>query len=423
MARAPGCSAARTRSSAARRAARPPRRRTARAAPRAGARGTSRGRSRPGSPRRRRRRRRRACPAPHVGEAERAQARLGVRRRGEVPVARPAGQVLGERLARARARSPAPLTASTLPSPPHWATSRPPGFSAARRRANSRSWSPIQWKVAVETIASTGSSSSSSSRSASRTSTVGRAAARRASLDHRARAVDGDHAPARQPLGQRRGHPAGAAARVEHGLVAAQPQPRQHVAAHRLERRAEPLVGGGVPVARRHTRRTHRVRPAAPPRRRRGRPARPPRPRAAATCPARGRRRCSGSVESGRPTPTRTRWKSGAAELALERLQAVVAGQPAAEAGADVAEREVDLVVDDDAAGRGRACRSRARGRPSGRPRSCRSAGAAARRAGRPGRCGPRLSSPANFFLGFGSSQRRASSSATLKPTLCGVSA
>ena len=36
------------------------------------------------------------------------------------------------------------------------------------------------------------------------------------------------------------------------------------------------------------------------------------------------------------------------AELALERLQAVVAGQAAADARADVAERQVDLVVQDE---------------------------------------------------------------------------
>ena len=55
---------------------------------------------------------------------------------------------------------------ATLPCPPHWATSLPPGFSAARRRAKRRSWSRIQWKVAVEKTKSTGSSSSSSTRSA-----------------------------------------------------------------------------------------------------------------------------------------------------------------------------------------------------------------------------------------------------------------
>ena len=73
---------------------------------------------------------------------------------------------------RAASSKPACLTAATLPSPPHWATSRPPGFSASRMRANSRSWSPIQWNVAVETTASTGSSTASSSRSPSRTSTL-----------------------------------------------------------------------------------------------------------------------------------------------------------------------------------------------------------------------------------------------------------
>jgi hypothetical protein len=35
----------------------------------------------------------------------------------------------------------------------------------------------------------------------------------------------------------------------------------------------------------------------------------------------------------------------------------------------------------------------------------------------------PSVSSPANFFFGLGRSQRRASASATRKPTLCGLSA
>ena len=38
----------------------------------------------------------------------------------------------------------------------------------------------------------------------------------------------------------------------------------------------------------------------------------------------------SGSVESGRPTPTRTRRKSAAAEVLLQALEPVVAGEPAA---------------------------------------------------------------------------------------------
>ena len=36
-----------------------------------------------------------------------------------------------------------------LPSPPHWATRRPPGFKASARFSKRRSWSHIQWNVAV----------------------------------------------------------------------------------------------------------------------------------------------------------------------------------------------------------------------------------------------------------------------------------
>ena len=42
---------------------------------------------------------------------------------------------------------------------------------------------------------------------------------------------------------------------------------------------------------------------------------------------------------------------------------------------------------------------------------------------GPPGPVRPSVSSPANFFFGFGRSQRSASASATRKPTLCGLSA
>ena len=157
-----------------------------------------------------------------------------------------------ERLALAHAARPPP-------SAPRRCRRRRTGRRAGRRarstsssRANSRSWSAIQWKVAVERIASTGRSSSSSSRSATRSSTrVAEPLARR--LDHRRRAVDGHHLAARQPLDQRRGHPAGAAAGVEHPLVAAQVEPVEHLPPHRLQRRRHPLVGRRVPVARRHT--------------------------------------------------------------------------------------------------------------------------------------------------------------------------
>ena len=56
---------------------------------------------------------------------------------------------------------PSPIDASArwtvamLPTPPHWATSQPPGRSTAARFANSASWSRTQWKVAVDRIAST----------------------------------------------------------------------------------------------------------------------------------------------------------------------------------------------------------------------------------------------------------------------------
>ena len=115
-----------------------------------------------------------------------------------------------------------------FPAPPHCAASRPPGFSAACRRANRRSWSSIQWKVAVERIASTGSSSSSSTRSAANAS-IPRAARL---LDHRRAAVDGDHRAVRDPPASS-GDPAGAAAGVEHPLVPAEVEPVDDVARHR----------------------------------------------------------------------------------------------------------------------------------------------------------------------------------------------
>lgn len=72
-------------------------------------------------------------------------------------------------------------------------------------------------------------------------------------LDHGGRAVDADHAAVRQPLEQRRRHPPGAAARVEHPLVPGEDQAVEYVAPQALERGGHALVGVGVPVARRHT--------------------------------------------------------------------------------------------------------------------------------------------------------------------------
>ena len=102
-------------------------------------------------------------------------------------------------------------------------------------------------------------SSSSSARSATTTST--RSPQPPAGLvHHRGRAVDRDHLSGGQALEQRGGHAPGAAAGVEHALVAAQLEAVEHVAPHRLERRRDPLVRGRVPVPRRHTLVRYRVR-------------------------------------------------------------------------------------------------------------------------------------------------------------------
>ena len=53
----------------------------------------------------------------------------------------------------------------------------------------------------------------------------------------------------------------------------------------------------------------------------------------------------SGSVVSGRPTPTRTRVNSPLPEALLQRLQPVVARKPTAGPDLDLAEGQVDLVV------------------------------------------------------------------------------
>ena len=228
----------------------------------------------------------------------------------------------------------------------------------------------IQWKVAVESTASTGSSSIELEQVGLAHVDPGRQQLARL-LDHRRRGVDGDHAAARQPLEQQPRHVAGPAAGVEHRLVAGEDEPVEHVAAHRGERRGDPLVGRGVPVARWHTIRTlsrtedERLGLVA-------RALDELAHLAGALAPLAEhvrRRRCSGSVVSGRPTPMRTRWKSAAAELALERLEAVVAGEPAAEPHADVAERQVDLVVDRRAR-RSRSSLKEPRAGPTERPAS-----------------------------------------------------
>ena len=72
-------------------------------------------------------------------------------------------------------------------------------------------------------------------------------------VDHRGRLVDRDHAPARQALDQRLRDPPGAAAGVEHGLIAAQLQPLEHLEPERLHRSGDAVVAGSVPLAYWHT--------------------------------------------------------------------------------------------------------------------------------------------------------------------------
>ena len=306
-------------------------------------------------------------PGADVGEADPLEPRRGLLRRRRSSTARASPRAPGSATA-----SIAACTVATLPAPPHWATSRPPGCSAANRRSNSRSWSAIQWKVAVERIASTGSSSSSSSRSATNTSTPGPSRSR-ASLDHRGRAVDGDHCAAREPLDQRRGDAAGAAAGVEHALVAAQLEPVEHLAAHRLQRRGDALVGGGVPIPRRV--RVIRRAPAFRPR--------PPRApisvgdlvaSAGASRRARRRRRCPGrsspagrrrSARGGSPAPPSSR---------LSDFRPLWPASPPPSRDADVAERQVDLVVDDEHAVEVELVGAARRADRAARRRSCTSA-------------------------------------------------
>ncbi len=201
-----------------------------RAAARAGAGRGGRGRSSRGT---RAGARAPAAPAPastrRVKPAASRRASVSARA-GVVPRRLAVAEVLGvgsrASTSRALARS-----SSMLPSPPHCATSWPPGRSAACRRANSRSWSAIQWKVAVERTASTGScSSSSAGRRASPRHVRIAAQPLAGGCDHRLRTRP-RRSPARgQALHQRLGDAPRAAAGVEHRLVSAQLQPGEHPA-------------------------------------------------------------------------------------------------------------------------------------------------------------------------------------------------
>ena len=66
-------------------------------------------------------------------------------------------------------------------------------------------------------------------------------------LDHRRRGVDADHPALGQALAEQPRHPAAAAAGVEHGLVAAQVEPGEHLAPPLLLRVGDLVVGRARP--------------------------------------------------------------------------------------------------------------------------------------------------------------------------------
>ena len=91
-------------------------------------------------------------------------------------------------------------------------------------------------------------SSSSRSETISSTRSPNGAEASRAMLDHRRRGVDADHPALGQAVEQVAGDPSRAAAGVEHGLVAGEVEPLEHLEAPLLLRIGDPVVGRRVPV-------------------------------------------------------------------------------------------------------------------------------------------------------------------------------
>ena len=131
----------------------------------------------------------------------------------------------------------------------------------------------------------------------------------------------------------------------------------------------------------------------------------------------------SGSVESGRPDSHADAVEVGAPQLGLQRLEPVVAGQPAAQPRLDAAERQVDLVVHRHHPVEVHVQRAARRARPSGRRRSCRSGAAARPPAGRRARCDRRCRGRRSASWPCGRPHRSAARAATSKPTLWRVRA
>ena len=154
-----------------------------------------------------------------------------------------------------------------LPTPPHWATSRPPGRRTAARFANNASWSGTQWKVAVDRIASTGALERQRPPEV-RDDVLDPVAERRQPLAGGRRSSPASRR-ARRPCRaearrQELGDPTGPAAGVEDAFVAGQRQAVEDGRAPARLRLGDPVVGRGVPVA------GHRSSPSSARRRRRG---------------------------------------------------------------------------------------------------------------------------------------------------------
>jgi hypothetical protein len=137
--------------------------------------------------------------------------------------------------------------------PPHCAISWPPPRSASRRRANQARVvaQPVERRRREDRVDVTTAEVELLEVLVDQLDAVAQAHARR--REHLGGPVDADHPAVRQALDQRLGDAARAAAGVEHGLVAAQLQAVEHLAADPLERRRDAVVCRSVAILAWHT--------------------------------------------------------------------------------------------------------------------------------------------------------------------------
>ena len=183
-------------------------------------------------------------PAAHLLEARR---RAGAGRSRSAP-AKCQGEKPSSSGASSRATSSiASRTRAMLPSPPHWASSRPPPRRARARIAPQALvvGHPVECGRGHDRVDLPVELSSSTSRQQTSARAPRRCAGQ---LHHLAGGVDGQHPPARDQPGEQLGDATGAASDVEHGGVGREPaEARQHVAGPLQLGLADAVVGGGVP--------------------------------------------------------------------------------------------------------------------------------------------------------------------------------